>query len=434
MPHCRKEKWIRDWMQRQRRNKRWSLAAGSASGKSSSTRASSSSGSGSGTGSAISASLRRIKQYEDLGYGIAHKVNSMEASGGRVEHTSLEARVSSTLKSEAANDPEAPHYTLPDGFLGMRSLSQSPSLGYIPLAFPMMIPGASEHGLGSGNSSYVYGGTQHSNMYSQPAMPSAPVLPPVPSQITQAQTQDSGSNMFYLAQLLLDATDALPHDALLYPEPSSYLSALSQSPTGVLSFAPSLQSHSTSVLGHIMTGSDAYSRFPPAPVAYTAPYSDVAALTKRIRVTLEDNAKRVSDAESPAGMDTPEQSSLTWETGGCPARSCAAHTHNRLVHGACTDAPFEVRLARDAIMQREESTKKDSGGPPRVAVSPAAEEEEEADEEVEALTPTDEIPAFIHHPLLYPAQDKGKGVGRKLDFNTIRGNDPAIASETEEEV
>ncbi|KAF9806216.1 hypothetical protein IEO21_08778 [Rhodonia placenta] len=405
-----KEKWIRDWMQRQRRKKR-SLAAGSAYGNSSSTRASSSSGSVSGTGSAISASLR-IKQYEDLGNGIAHKIKSLEASGGREEHTSLEARVSSTLKSEAANDPEASHYTLPDGFLGMRSLSQSPSLGYIPLAFPMMIPGAFEHGLGSGSGSYVYGGTQHSNMYSQPAVPSAPVLPPVPSQITQAQTQDGGSNMFYLAQLLLDATDALPHDALLDPEPSSYLSALSQSPTGVLSFAPSLQSHSTSVLGHVTTGSDAYSRFPPAPVAYTAPYSDVAALTKRIRVTLEDNAKRVSDAESPAGMDTPEQSSLTRET----------------------DAPFEARLARDAIMQREESTKKDSGGPPRVAVSPAAEEEEEADEEVEALTPTDEIPAFIHHPLLYPAQDKGKGVGRKLDFNTIRGNDPAIASETEEEV
>ncbi|KZT67229.1 hypothetical protein DAEQUDRAFT_729261 [Daedalea quercina L-15889] len=95
--------------------------------------------------------------------------------------------------------------------------------------------------------------------------------------------------MFYLSQLLLDASNALvPQPTTDALDDSEYLSEISP-----LSFAPSLQSHSTSVLGTVSTNPTTqygqYLMYPPPPVAFKARVTDLAMLTKRIRATYENS-------------------------------------------------------------------------------------------------------------------------------------------------
>lgn len=196
-----------------------------------------------------------------------------------------------------------------DNSVKTRSLTQSPSLGYIPLAFPMQLsqpPAAnvsdytvldalSGQPTDAGNTySSVAPDPQYSigAEASQPMMYSqcfVPVAPTLPLEFTQAELADGqpSANMLYLSQLLLDASNVhVPPPATGDPGDSDYLSGLSP-----LSFAPSLQSHSTSVLG---TASMNLPRqniwYPPPPVAFRARVTDLALLTKRIRTTYEQNA------------------------------------------------------------------------------------------------------------------------------------------------
>ena len=198
-----------------------------------------------------------------------------------------------------------------------RSLTQSPSLGYIPLAFPMQLvqpPGAtlSDHSVPDilprqptdvaatdapanlGSQCSIAVEANHPMVYSQYL---APVVPTLPLEFTQPDSADGqpSSNMLYLSQLLLDASNVhVPPPATGSPGDSGYLSVLSP-----LSFAPSMQSHSTSILGTVSTnfpGQNVW--YPPPPVAFRARVTDLALLTKRIRTTYEQSA----DLSDPKGL------------------------------------------------------------------------------------------------------------------------------------
>lgn len=191
--------------------------------------------------------------------------------------------------------------------LRTHSLTQSPSLGYIPLAFPMHLnqpAGAdlsghsnSDHAqvqpthAGSSSTSanpdlrYSLGGeASQPKMYHQSFMPTVPTLL---LKCTQPNSTEGPSNsaMLYLSQLLLDASNAhVPPPAAGANGDSEYLSRLSP-----LSFAPSLQSHSTSVLRTVnnLRGQNLW--YPPPPVAFRTRVTDLALLTKRIRTTYEQS-------------------------------------------------------------------------------------------------------------------------------------------------
>ncbi|KAH9936588.1 uncharacterized protein B0H18DRAFT_974528 [Fomitopsis serialis] len=194
----------------------------------------------------------------------------------------------------------------------MRSLTQSPSLGYIPFAFPLAFSqmsdtedsdpslsgdtslsssGASSVDALAGSQALIGTQVSYPTMYSEHFVPTVPTLPPDHTQPNPADAESQrSSNMLYLSQLLLDATNAhVPQLASSPSGDSEYLSGLLP-----LSFAPSLQSHSTSVLGTVSTNPAGrrtdYMWYPPPPVAFKARVTDLALLTKRIRATYEENA------------------------------------------------------------------------------------------------------------------------------------------------
>lgn len=139
-------------------------------------------------------------------------------------------------------------------------------------------------------------------MYSQCFMPIVPKLPLESAQPDSVEGQPS-SNMLYLSQLLLDASNVhIPPPATAAAGDSEYLSGLSP-----LSFAPSLQSHSTSVLGAVNMNLHGQSLwYPPPPVAFRARVTDLALLTKKIRTTYEQG----NDVRSVEGLSSGQM--LPW--------------------------------------------------------------------------------------------------------------------------
>ncbi|GBE83046.1 hypothetical protein SCP_0500900 [Sparassis crispa] len=214
--------------------------------------------------------------------------------------------------------------------LQLRSLIQSPSLGYIPVAFPMTFVPMDIQGRESSRAA-----PDHSVFPSSVSQPLVPIIPAFPLYPTQAPATDShSSNMAYLSQLLFEASDPVPLEAARPSELSGYLTALGQRPASVMSFDPSMFSHSTNVLANESVNF----MYHPPPVSFKTRYSDLAALTKRIRAAF---AESVHLAER--GMDGNAQSPVVtqahmWASGSQDmVRMSCSHS---LTETACHAGPY----------------------------------------------------------------------------------------------
>lgn len=444
--HSREVRWIRNWLSRQRRSR---ARSGEGSGTSRkrevhalSVAPASTKPTGDISGSSQASSeentsiqqspqtqkdseRRNKRKREDICASI--QGSAAEPSCPYIQiakpGTSFSLPLHSSPQASSNNNSVAPGDLLQaDSGTKTRALTQSPSLGYIPLAFPMTYsqpPGAadselsvsSDTSLNSNNSgtssdpgtqeSQVLAGTQtgYPMMYSEHFMPIIPTLPPDYTYCEPTESQRS-SNMFYLSQLLLDASDThAPHLATGPLGDSQYVSELYPA-----SFAPSLQSHSTSVLGAVsMKPAGHYTRYlpyPPPPVAFKARVTDLAMLTKRIRATYEDSMGGGSANGSYSGY-TPRECADVWHA-ECNVEDCGANT-------SATEPEVSTEsLLRDASA---DSTKD-------AALALALEEDDSDADEEELLTPAGDLPSFMSKSPQPqgPTILKGKGKGKQVMY------------------
>lgn len=125
--------------------------------------------------------------------------------------------------------------------------------------------------------------------YNQPSsshsvLPIAPTLAFTHSFVSTHQ-ESLTSNVASFSQLLFDRTDPVSLGPYITPPASSSYLTVLEAPPDNLSFTLSLQSH-CSTLGNNASGDLGQAvYYPPLPIAYQARWSDVVALTKRIRET-----------------------------------------------------------------------------------------------------------------------------------------------------
>lgn len=196
-----------------------------------------------------------------------------------------------------------------------RSLTNSPSLGYIPLVFPG--PSALPQ---SNSSTSSHGSSVESEASFSPATPQSlesqqPCIPnlnlPLDWVHDYGHSNDNESAVLSLLQLLQDVTS----NGLVQPQTTVSSAPASQNASqsicfgnhvsGVLSFAPSLQSHSTSVMINSTTEASAKPNYSypiqPVPVSYKARVPRLSALAKRICATSADDLNVGSSDTSRTG-------------------------------------------------------------------------------------------------------------------------------------
>ncbi|OCH88673.1 hypothetical protein OBBRIDRAFT_888926 [Obba rivulosa] len=196
-------------------------------------------------------------------------------------------RTPATHSEDSANPPHA----LSDHAFDPRSFTRSPSLGYIPFAFPMVYSTSAAQ-------PYVYDESSpdtsvdvgRSSQLQYPRDPFSPVmLPEVPSvhiHLGSVPTQNVSADMAYLSRLLLETSQPGALEPVSAPEFSSHLST--RASYGTPSFASSAQACASSAFATASTTPPGICCAPP-PIAYKTRFCDLAALTKRIRTTFEEN-------------------------------------------------------------------------------------------------------------------------------------------------
>ncbi|PCH39919.1 hypothetical protein WOLCODRAFT_149971 [Wolfiporia cocos MD-104 SS10] len=351
-------------------------------------------------------------------------------------------------------NPTTPGPACYENVLDFRPLFQSPSLGYIPMAFPMAgppqpgaynpdphrVPDSCETSYNSEANARHSSPPQEAQAQAQaqaqahsqrssthrlvsvvPTPPSAPTLPLVPLQTDPSQSNHA--SMLYLSQLLLEATNASATGPAMPVSPntsSSYFSALSPSAAGAMvsSFLPSLQSHSTSILGSAGANPHAM-RYPP-PIAYRTRAADLAALAQRVRASFEKSVRAREGVTEDRGETSSGQDGRSCDTGrvcsplgsqgevgnnGCVPESRAGTGSTRLDHGST-----------GSTQQGDTSASARSAGATSGMAQEQEEDSEDEDEE-ELRTPTGDIPIFIGDSAQPQDSDKGKGTAHKTNIS-----------------
>ncbi|KZT09257.1 uncharacterized protein LAESUDRAFT_810875 [Laetiporus sulphureus 93-53] len=214
-------------------------------------------------------------------------------------------------------------------------------------------------------------------------------------------------SLMYLSQLLLDATNSVP-PVPVPVEPSSNLNPLYHPITSDHANVSFLQSALTSTLvsANVNPTESQYTCHPLPPVSFQARYSDLVLLTRRLRSTVEMNVLTAPDVEvPPATFDGHSfQISPSWKT--------EPQSKLSIVQSDDTLAGSSMRHCQLEDLKPTDTCDGDEGSD---------------DEDEELLTPSGDTPSFIGSPLLYNSMEKGKAA--LYDENMERVN---IAGKVEE--
>ncbi|EMD40154.1 hypothetical protein CERSUDRAFT_92648 [Gelatoporia subvermispora B] len=308
------------------------------------------------------------------------------------------------LHPEASADPTQ---ALSDDIFNMRSSTRSPSLGYIPLAFPVTYVPA-------GHQAYVDSSPDSSGdidlataQLQYPIGPfdvdAVPQVPSVQSHIETGYAQDRSSpDMMYLSQLLLETSQPGALDTVSVPLPvSSAPSDFSvRSRVTYSMYSSSLVPSTYSTLAAQASASTV--RFGPLPVAFKTRFGDLAALTKRIRATFEEDvlsACQPQDLQALLGNDYMRQGP-PWDTDPRIDRRTSNSQEDTTSENSL-NATSADSSSFDTLNSSDSSTSDTSQvisaaltGPERGKAESVADEDTDDDQD-ELLTPSGDIPSFI---------------------------------------